>query len=71
MLYPERGYCVEARENGFYYRPAFHSKNLVFRNVDIRHFVVEPLFLPNTFTLNQDATSKRYCTWTPGSFPAL
>ena len=56
------------QENGFYYPPAFHSKNLVFRNVDIRHFVVEPLFLPNTFTLNQDATSKRYCTWTPDLF---
>ena len=30
--------------NGFYYPPAFHSNNLWFSNVDIRHFVVEPLF---------------------------
>jgi hypothetical protein len=30
--------------NGFYYPPAFHSANLQFDNVDIRHFVIEPLF---------------------------
>ena len=30
--------------NGFYYPPAFHSRNLFFNNVDIRHFVIEPLF---------------------------
>src|SRR5664279_2445302 len=26
--------------NGFYYPPAFHSNNLFFKNVDIRHFVI-------------------------------
>ena len=30
--------------NGFYYPPAFHSTNLQFDNVDIRHFVIDPLF---------------------------
>ena len=30
--------------NGFYYPPAFHSKNLYFNNVDIRHYVIQPLF---------------------------
>ena len=30
--------------NGFYYPPAFHSENLVFSNVDIRHYVIQPLF---------------------------
>ncbi|HKD66941.1 MAG TPA: G8 domain-containing protein [Candidatus Binataceae bacterium] len=30
--------------NGFYYAPAFHSENLFFDGVDIRHFVTEPLF---------------------------
>jgi cell migration-inducing and hyaluronan-binding protein len=30
--------------NGFYYPPAFHSTNLFFSNVDIRHYVVDPLF---------------------------
>jgi hypothetical protein len=49
--------------NGFYYPPAFHSTNLVFENVDIRHFVVEPLFSPGTFKLNPSAAEDRYCTW--------
>jgi hypothetical protein len=30
--------------NGFYYPPAFHSSRLFFDNVDIRHFVTEPVF---------------------------
>ncbi len=30
--------------NGFYYPPAFHSTNLFFNNVAIRHYVIEPLF---------------------------
>ena len=30
--------------NGFYYPPAFHSTNLFFNNVDIRHYVIAPLF---------------------------
>ncbi len=32
------------QSNGFYYSPAFHSTNLFFDGVDIRHFVIEPLF---------------------------
>jgi hypothetical protein len=54
--------------NGFYYPPAFHSNNLYFSDVDIRHFVVEPLFEPikfsdyDPFVQNQDATTNRYCT---------
>ncbi len=51
------------QENGFYYPPAFHSRNLAFRNVDIRHFVVEPLFKENSFNANLDAIAARYCTW--------
>jgi hypothetical protein len=51
------------QENGFYYPPAFFSRNLVFRNVDIRHFVVEPLFQLNTFQLDIEKTKERYCTW--------
>jgi hypothetical protein len=49
--------------NGFYYAPAFHSDNLIFRNVDIRHFVVEPTFKHGTFQINPDAANNRYCTW--------
>ena len=60
--------------NGFYYPPAFHSRDLWFRNVDIRHFVVEPLFLPvkpldsDPFMPNQDAVNDRYCTRSSNMF---
>jgi hypothetical protein len=47
--------------NGFYYPPAFHSTNLFFHNVGIRHFVIEPLFLDGTYTTDGTATGKRYC----------
>ncbi|MGH7065728.1 MAG: hypothetical protein ACREET_16770, partial [Stellaceae bacterium] len=30
--------------NGFFYPPAFHAENLYFGGVDIRHFVIDPLF---------------------------
>jgi cell migration-inducing and hyaluronan-binding protein len=30
--------------NGFFYPPSFHSANLYFGNVGIRHFVIQPLF---------------------------
>jgi hypothetical protein len=30
--------------NAFFYPPAFHTTNLFFDNVDIRHYVVNPLF---------------------------
>jgi hypothetical protein len=32
--------------NGFYYAPAFHVHNAFFDDVDIRHFVINPLFAP-------------------------
>ena len=62
--------------NGFYYPPAFHSRNLWFDNVDIRHFVVEPLFEPVTYTdydpfqQNQQEVTTRYCTYTNNMFSA-
>jgi hypothetical protein len=54
--------------NGFYYPPAFHSRNLFFHNVDIRHFVIEPSFLPDSFRTDPDIVPERYCTWNPGMF---
>jgi hypothetical protein len=30
--------------NGFFYPPAFHSTNLFFDNVAIRHYVIDPIF---------------------------
>ena len=48
--------------NGFYYPPAFYSKNLYFSNVDIRHFVIEPLFQPGTYVNAPLATLQtQYC----------
>jgi G8 domain-containing protein len=47
--------------NGFYYPPAFHSTNLFFDNVGIRHFVIEPLFVEGTYTTDGTAVAKRYC----------
>ena len=47
--------------NGFYYPPAFHSRNLFFDNVDIRHYVIEPLFNPGTFQTNTTAIAAHYC----------
>jgi hypothetical protein len=31
--------------NGFFYPPAFHSTNLYFENVDLLHYVIDPLVL--------------------------
>jgi hypothetical protein len=58
--------------NGFYYSPAFHSINLFYNDVDIRHFVIEPLFNLGTFDTNVGAMMKQYCyfsiTAQPGTF---
>jgi hypothetical protein len=53
--------------NGFYYAPAFHSANLFFSGVDIRHFVTEPLFDQKaglfSFKTDLSATKKEWCSW--------
>src|SRR5208282_158377 len=50
--------------NGFYYPPAFHSRNLFFSNVDIRHFVIEPIFASTgVFQTDLKGTQARYCTY--------
>ena len=56
--------------NGFYYPPAFHSSNLFFDNVDIRHFVIEPLFIPGTHKTTDDLEELKtlYTTWNPTMF---
>ena len=58
--------------NGFYYPPAFHSLNLMFRNANIRHFLIEPLFVPNTWPYMpyDDGIHARYCPGndSPGMF---
>lgn len=61
--------------NGFFYPPNFHTNNVYFANVDIRHFVVLPLFQPtdylHPFVFNQSATTSRYCTWNSAMFNAF
>jgi len=54
--------------NGFYYPPAFHSRNLFFQNVDIRHFVIEPLFQPNSFKTDPTNLADHYCTYNDAMF---
>ena len=38
--------------NGFFYPPSFHSSNLFFDNVQIRHYVIDALFKKNTYLDN-------------------
>lgn len=47
--------------NGFYYPPNFHSDNLVFDNVDIRHFVISPLYKAGTYISDPTAITTNYC----------
>jgi len=67
---PELNQCVLPnaaigwkQPNGFYYPPAFHSMNLFFDNVDIRHYVLEPLWLPGTFDTNEAKVKTDYCRY--------
>ena len=50
----DQGYLPNAaigwkQSNGFYYPPAFHSQNLFFNGVDIRHYVVSPITFPGVY----------------------
>ncbi|MBF6568960.1 MAG: G8 domain-containing protein [Candidatus Binataceae bacterium] len=53
------------QSNGFYYSPAFHSTNLYFNGVGIRHFVTEPLFETGllNFDTNLKAARQEYCRY--------
>jgi hypothetical protein len=69
---PFKGECIMPnaaigwkQPNGFYYPPAFHSQNLFFDDVDIRHFVIVPLFKPGTFDVDVAAVQNTYCTYPP------
>src|SRR6185503_19110286 len=48
------------QSNGFYYPPAFHSRKLFFKDVDIRHYVVEPLTFPGTYRTDVKAMEQQY-----------
>jgi hypothetical protein len=49
--------------NAFYYPPAFHSRNLYFNGVDVRHFIIVPLFKPGTAAVDTDKVKNEYCTY--------
>ncbi|MBP7231854.1 MAG: G8 domain-containing protein [Syntrophaceae bacterium] len=51
--------------NGFYYPPAFYSQNLYFNDVDLRHFIIIPLFDAGTYTVNEAKLKEQYCTYNP------
>jgi cell migration-inducing and hyaluronan-binding protein len=53
--------------NGFFYPPAFHSANLLFDTVDIRHYVIDALFQPNSYLTDGTKLSNDYCK--PGNKP--
>ena len=48
--------------NGFYYAPAFHSRNLFFDKVDLRHYVIDPLFKDGTYFTDNNVVRQQYCT---------
>ena len=47
--------------NGFFYPPSFHSSNLFFDKVDIRHYVIDALVEPGTYLPDQAQTEADYC----------
>ena len=60
--------------NGFFYPPSFHSTNLFFDNVEIRHYVIDALFKKNTYLDDIDRPTgqiqKDYCDFS-GTFPSF
>ena len=54
--------------NGFFYPPTFHSTNLFFGNVDIRHYVIDALL--NYGTYNEDTATAQadYCHHGAGQY---
>ena len=56
------------QSNGFYYPPAFHSANLYFGNVDIRHYVLSPLFIEDTYKTNEAQAKLSYCNTSSAMF---
>ncbi len=49
--------------NGFYYPPSFHSTNLYFDEVDIRHFIINPLFETGTRKTDEQKVRQNLCTF--------
>ena len=47
--------------NGFFYPPSFHSSNLFFDNVEIRHYVIDALFQKGSYLDDQKQIEEDYC----------
>jgi hypothetical protein len=54
--------------NGFFYPPAFLSRNLFFDNVALRHFVIDPLVGNGTYLTATDQVKAQYCSITTNIF---
>ncbi len=54
--------------NGFYYPPAFHSRDLYFENVDTRHYVITPFYKNGSFETDYDKLAEKYCVWDRNTF---
>ncbi len=57
--------------NGFYYPPALHSKNLFFKDVDTRHFVITPLPIDLTNDTVMKPVKDAYCAWGESMFSSF
>ena len=74
LLSAECGDRLEAAERLLLSARLSFAEPLLRQDVDIRHFVIEPLFLPGTFQTNDPAGRRdgvpknRYCTWNPTMF---
>jgi cell migration-inducing and hyaluronan-binding protein len=53
--------------NGFYYPPAFHSANLFFDKVDIRHYVILPILKPGTYVTDDNRLTELFKGGVEGS----
>lgn len=67
-----KGYLPNAaigwkQPNGFYYPPAFHSKNLFFKDVDIRHYVILPILKPGTYNTDNTKLTELFVGGVEGS----
>jgi|GEM_PF-392799 len=57
--------------NGFFYPPAFHSVNLYFKDVDIHHYVTEPLWKPGTYITIEDQVREDFCSFNNATFSSF
>jgi len=57
--------------NGFFYPPAFHSLNLYFHDVDIHHYVTEPIWKPGTYVTIEDQVRDNFCSFNNANFSSF